>query len=524
VARADDDGDDVHGPGDESAFSDADLDADWDDDVEDLTEPGDPEFWADDTRVDPALRRRRRLGNVLVVLGALTGLLAIAYVVDMLMEVGDVPRGVTVAGVEIGGLDRAEAQDRLRRELEPLVTRPVVVRAGESEASFDPAEAGLGVDWAATVEQAGAQPWLPWERFGSFFGGRELDLVTTVDDRSLRIALGRLAQERLNRPAIEGGIAFRPDGDDGGVRAYAIEPRAGVRLSDLEAAVAEIRAHWPQVERIDVAVETVRPKLTSEAVHTVLDGTIRPLLAGPVVLRGDGGESVLLPEDFRRALVVEVRPLDDGDGNAGDGGESAGGEDDGAGRAILAVTLKPDVLRGAVQGELDDTERPARDAALVFRAGVPEVVPSVPGVRIDWERTFAGLIEAVASAPEDRREVPVLYQPVEPSVRTADVQALGITDVLATARSAGHSPEELAGMGTALGRLNGAVVRSGETVDLSAYGAPPPLEAVLRDALAQAGLHVTEQGTVRNDTGAAVAVHAAATTSTVQVTVWGTPT
>ncbi|EHY89561.1 peptidoglycan binding domain-containing protein [Saccharomonospora azurea] len=457
------------------------------------------------TWVVPDLRWRRRLGNALVALGALTGLLAIVYVVDLLTEFGDVPRGVTVAGVDIGGLDRDEAQDLLRRDLGPLVQRAVELRAGEVEASFDPAEAGLGVDWAATVERAGGQPWSPWDRITSLFGGREVPLVTTVDDHAVRVALGRLAQERINRPAVDGGIAFRPSGDaDGGVEPYAIEPRAGLRLSDLGAAVSAVRAHWPSARPVDVPFEVVRPTLTREAVHSVLDGTVRPLLAGPILLRGDGGESVLLPEDVRKALAVEVRARPDVP-------------------ATLAVTLDDAVLRGAVQGELGRTERPARDAALLFRGGIPEVVPSVPGVRIDWERTFAGLVEHVSTAPADQRRVDVLYQPVEPSVSTQDVQALGITDVVGTASTTGHSPAELGDVNAVLATLNGVLVLPGEVFDVTAYAPTPPWEGVLRDALRQAGLDVRDGQPVTNDTGTAIAVHASATGSTVRATVWGTP-
>ncbi|CAM2781168.1 peptidoglycan binding domain-containing protein [Saccharomonospora xinjiangensis] len=451
-------------------------------------------------RVSRGSRWRRGVGNALMAFGALTGLLAVAYLADVIVGFGDVPRGVTVAGVDIGGLGKDDAQAALRRELGSLVTRLVTVRAGDAEAPLDPAGAGLGVDWAATVARAGAQPWLPWERLGALFGGRELPLVTTVDEQAARAELSRVARERLNRPAVDGGIAFRNTApqeghDDGGVVPQAIEPRFGTEVSDLDAAVAALKEHWPRAPRIDVPVRMLRPKLTSEAVHTALEETVRPLLSGPILLRGDGADSVLLPEDVRKALGFEIR--------------------DGAGGASLEVTLDHAVLSSAVLGELGTTERRARDAALVFRNGIPVVVPSVRGTRIDWERTFAGMARTVSQA----REVTVHYNAVEPAVTTGDVRALGIEEVLATASAHGHSPEDIAAVDVA--GLNGIVVKPGETFEISAHATATPLERVLREALHQAGLSVDE-GRAVNDTGNAVAVHAAVSGSTITATVWGT--
>ncbi|WP_298180382.1 peptidoglycan binding domain-containing protein [Saccharomonospora sp.] len=373
------------------------------------------------TRVRPIRRLQRGVGNLLVVLGALTGLLAVAYVVDFVASAGEVPRGVTVNGVAIGGLGKQEAEKVLRRELGPRVAEPIELRADETVVPLDPREAGLTVDWSATVERAGQQPWNPWTRVMSFFRDRETPLVTVVDEQATWAALSDLADRRINRSPLDGGIGFQAgssdadeqdaqgaqgdQGDQGAVRPYAIEPRAGVRVSHLDTVVEAVRSRWPLLGRVDVPVESIEPRLTSRAVHTVLEETVRPLLAGPILLRGDGVESVLLPQDIRRAFEFEIR---DGE---------------------LHVALDHAVLRAAVSTELQSGEKPARNAALVFGvAGVfgdgdSGVLPSEPGRRIDWDRTFAGLTQAVTRPMEPgRREAPVVYDTVEPAVTTDDLQ------------------------------------------------------------------------------------------------------
>ncbi len=66
------------------------------------------------------------------------------------------------------------------------------------------------------------------------------------------------------------------------------------------------------------------------------------------------------------------------------------------------------------------------------------------------------------------------------------------------------------------------MVKPGETVGLQAYAAPPPWLAVVEEAARRAGLSVTEDHRITNDTETAVAVHVWSTATTVRVTLWGT--
>src|SRR6202012_2399045 len=81
--------------------------------VERPRDPGDDGVPDDggSTTTGGSRRTRKRL---LIGGGALVGLLALLYVVDLLVSATDVPRGVTVAGVEIGGMNRLAAENALR--------------------------------------------------------------------------------------------------------------------------------------------------------------------------------------------------------------------------------------------------------------------------------------------------------------------------------------------------------------------------------------------------------------------------
>ena len=76
---------------------------------------------------------------------------------------GDVPRGTSVLGIDIGGLDRSDAAARLHAGLDgkPALDQPITVHvtgdsAEAADAQVTPDQVGLGVDIDATVAAAEA--------------------------------------------------------------------------------------------------------------------------------------------------------------------------------------------------------------------------------------------------------------------------------------------------------------------------------------------------------------------------------
>ena len=116
----------------------------------------------------------------------------IAYATDLVMSQGQVPRGVKVGGVSIGGMSKTSADTMLRNELGDKVREPVSINAGDMTSSLDPTMSGLRVDWDQTIENAGHQPKNPWTRIESFWKTREVGIVNDVDEGSLDNALQRV--------------------------------------------------------------------------------------------------------------------------------------------------------------------------------------------------------------------------------------------------------------------------------------------------------------------------------------------
>lgn len=391
-----------------------------------------------------ASRTRRLLGRLFLGIGAATVVFVVLYAADLLASIGDVPRGVTVAGVEVGGLDRAEAESVLRRELATRLLDPIPVRAGDVDTTLDPVFAGLGVDWSATVAGAGAQPLNPVTRVLSFFTEREVGVSPTVDIESLRTALRELAQQRVDRTVREGGIAFGKPGD-GSVRPFVIEPRAGQRLTDVHVAASVVLRDWLDADRLDLPVRVLEPKVASRSLHATLDETVAPAVSGPMRVVGDGASAILRPEEISDAL--EFSPTD-------------GGE--------LRVTPRDSVLRAALRPDLRDTEREPKSARIVFRGGSPEVDPSRTGRTIDWNRTLDPFLE-VAKREGEQRLLAVAYRTSQPETTTEEAAALGITEVVGEFTTGGFAATAERNLGTIAEAVNGTLVPPGRTYSLDGH-------------------------------------------------------
>jgi len=386
---------------------------------------------------------KRFVGRVLMITGGVLALGVVLYTIDLMTSAGDVPRGVVVSGVDVGGMSQADAEAKLRRELASRLAQPVLLSAGDVRATLDPLASGLGVDWPSTLAQAGHQPLDPVARVESFFVKRQVDVVTRTDQKALEQAVSQLAQTRLNHPATEGDIGFRPiPGSDGGVSAFAVEPRDGQTLTDVTGAADLIKSRWLDRTSIQLPVDYAPVLATSQGVHATLDQFVTPAISGPVALHGDGADAVLKPSGIAAAL--RFAPRSDG---------------------MLQASLDPATLQQSLAPELTPTERAGKDAQIVFTGDVPVVQPSEDARKIDWSATFAPLT-AVLVEP-DGRDLTVRYRTSRPQLTTEDADGLGIREVVGEFTTGGLSGADGVNARTLANKVNGAVLRPGQTFSLT---------------------------------------------------------
>ncbi|WP_430334237.1 VanW family protein [Rhodococcus sp. ACT016] len=382
----------------------------------------------------------RRWVKYAAVAGGVVAVGVIAYAVDWVVSADRVPRGVTVAGVDIGGQSTATAEETLRAALGSRVDRPVPVRAGNTDSEIVPAQAGVGIDWAATVEQAGEQPINPFTRLASLFTDHEIGVVSTVDDAALASAMGGV-QQATDRAPREGNVVFE------GTRVVPVAPLPGQRL-DVEAAEDTFVDQWAFGTTVDLPVDTVDVTVTQAGVDAAVRDVATPAVATDVVVTGKDGAVATLPRD-QIGKVLTFAP----DGGGG-----------------LSPQYNVEAATAILAPQLVSTEIKPKDAQITLTSGSPQVVPSVTGEMVQWPKTLEPL-PALLAAP-GARTTPAVYEPAEPALTTEGAKALGIREVIGEFTTGGFEYASGVNIRLAASAIDGAIVKPGETFSFDAQTGP----------------------------------------------------
>lgn len=389
---------------------------------------------ADEVGAGERRRRRRVPRTVLAVLGLLV-VAGVAYGIDLVTSRGDVPRGTTVAGTDVGGASPAEAESTLRAALQPRTSAPLQLTAGDVDTTLDPATAGLGIDWPATLAKAGAQPLNPWTRITSFSSSRDLSIVTSTDRTALDAAVQGL-RATLDRKAVEGAVRFD------GATPVAVRPASGQALR-TDVATQKIADEWFTGQQIDLPVVATPVAVSRKAVDAAVALATRAVSAPLVVTGQEEARATLNPDQIAAALTFAA----EGDG--------------------LRPALDVAALTEKLRPQLVDTETKGRDAQVRLGGGGPEVVPSVDGQLVDWTKTLTG--DPLKLVTGEQRTVKAAYAVTPPEFTTAQANALGIKEVIGEFTTGGFADASGVNIRLAAQEIQGALVQPGAVFSLNGY-------------------------------------------------------
>jgi vancomycin resistance protein YoaR len=344
---------------------------------------------------------RRRLVFLLLSLVATAVVLGLVFAGSPTTLAG----GVTIDGIDVGGLEAADARALLQRRSHALANRPVLFVAGGKRYSIRPVELGVEPDWKAAVASAQRQG----DGFGPLRGFKRLDVqvfgadVTppiSVLSGALDYQLGLIAKE-VNRPPRNAAVVRR------GLKIVVVPARAG-RVLDRQAAARTIVHELASLERtsahVDLPFRTRAPRVRAAALARAARQA-RIALSGPVRLEL-GKTRWLIP----RAKLAQLLELPAG------------------GRTSLALGGP------AAQSWLvklgKRVEKPAHDATFIVHSSHVSVVPAQPGTRLN----AIGAADAVLAAALARRpalriaQLPVQEQPAKLSTDAA--RAMRISSIV----------------------------------------------------------------------------------------------
>ncbi|HEX6675797.1 MAG TPA: L,D-transpeptidase [Actinomycetes bacterium] len=203
---------------------------------------------------------------------ALAGVLAVLLLLGGAMVAGAwasgpsdrILAGVTVAGLDVGGMTRDEAVRAVNAHLKPSLNRPIMVRIGSKSFRMTPAGVGRGRSVDQAVDQALTGPRL--SLFGSFWHRvvkrpvtMDVEAAGTRQDQRVAKFVGRIAAAVAVAP-VDAAFELR----DGEVLKQ--HARSGRALDQDAATKALIKVlGQPNRSEVKLRLQAVAPKVTDAA-------------------------------------------------------------------------------------------------------------------------------------------------------------------------------------------------------------------------------------------------------------------
>jgi vancomycin resistance protein YoaR len=419
-----------------------------------------------------------------VVLALVLGLALLAggaYVAAYLAAGDRVPVGTTVAGVDIGGHDPASATRLLRDQLSSRATTPFTVVVNGRAQQVAPAQVGLDVDYAATVRKAGAaRSWRPSRLWRYYTDGTSYEPVVTFDQGRLARLLKRL-DDTDGRTPTDGAVVFRH-------QTFTVRPpRTGLTVDPKAAGTAFWNAYLTQQPSVQLPMSPVAPAIDTAAVDRFVRRFANPAMASAVTLRFGHTPVRLSPSEYGDLLTARR-----------------------AGNRLRPAVDAAALIRAA-RAELRGTrsQRPV-PATVELVDGQPRVVRAQPGITYARQAVGSALLRAIVA---DGRTASVRPSLTRPSFTTADARRLGIHRKVATFTVPLPRGAQEREVRTAVRRLDGTVLKPGESLSLRGLLGRATPGGAGGDALATSvfnaawlgGLRVTDHAPPRTFTGSAPA-------------------
>ncbi len=332
------------------------------------------------------------------------------YLVDRTANRGEVPRNVSVVGLDVGGLSREDALVVVRTYESELQSQPATFVVSESEFDLDPLAVGLSADVEEAVETALSQRsgglvrgFLPWVR--GFTDLVDIDLAVSIDEDAVEDHLAEWEQDAIENPAYEGSVEIV-----NGEIAYEY-PRIGERV-DTPTAVAIVDTVLTEPERDITALPLTDsvPELTTADIDDAV-ATLRRMVARPVVLHNEDRNVVLTvsPSEISSATVVEVvrnSPVE------------------------VKISLDVDEVATILEPHREKLELPPvnADFEVDIETNKVTIIPSQNGTEIDPDAAAAELLEAATSGTATGRLI--FAEGAEPEFTTAAAEAFGPLDLV----------------------------------------------------------------------------------------------
>jgi vancomycin resistance protein YoaR len=386
-----------------------------------------------------------------------------------LVNIGRIFPGVSVAGVDVSGLNHKDAT----LKIQPALTFPdhgrIVLRAGQSIWIETPATLGMKLDPDATAQAAldfGRTRGLIDNIYDQLNAGQVGVVVAPVilfDQRVAYTYLQNLALS-VDKPVTEASLVIN------GLDVTSQPGRVGYKL-DIESSLVYLHAQMRLFRDGEV------PLVVQEQAPQVLDASAqadvaRRLLSAPFIINlpdaqsGDPGPWQIKPADL--APMLRVGRLGSGPGSQ------------------YVVQFDNDMLQTLLQSIAKQVDRPEADARFTFDEQTGQLQPtkaSLIGLQVDLRSSMDEIQKAVGAG---QSSATLHVNTMQPKVAdTATGQQLGITQLVSsqTTYFYGSSDARQKNIQTAAANFNGLLVAPGATFSMGQYMGDVSLDTGYAEAL-----------------------------------------
>jgi len=373
--------------------------------------------------------------------------------------------GVSVAGIDIGGMSRQEIINAVNIQAAIHLSRPITIRAGNNEAwTFTGQQLGLQVDVVATTDKAyqiGRSGNLLIDmltHLSLFFTPRNIDPIILYNSDPTKAVLKQLT-DVVNYPPQNAGLVIHTANN------IKIIPAQRGRLLHIDATQPLIEAaifSGDTQHEVDAFTQEVIPAVTDEKIAG-LYRQVQTLLGSPFVFSfntsTDAGEWQLTPDEIASMINIIENP-------------------DANGEPQFAIELDHQKLAPYVEEFARVINIEPSDARLKFDEEKEELVVlqhSRDGRTLDVEATYAQVAAAVAIG-NHHINLPVQLAP--PTVSSSDINSLGIKELVSESTSyfKGSSEGRMRNIALAASKFDGVVVPPGKIFSFNEHLGPVTAE------------------------------------------------
>ncbi|HEX2194151.1 MAG TPA: VanW family protein [Candidatus Limnocylindria bacterium] len=356
------------------------------------------------TLLAPGSPRRGFLLGFLATLAAGIMIVATASIAVSVMNTGRVMPGVRVAGVEIGGLDRGAAGQRLLAALPSLAEGSVVVEVGGASVEVRFAELGRSYDVDAMISSAYGVA-----RSGDLVSDAVARLRVLAVPASVPVVVSTEGGSGVETVVAQIVDRFEAEASDAAIsyeagEGFAVEEAVTGSQLDVESLRSQLlssTATTASQVTISVPTQTIRPEITTDEAADAADEA-NAIAGAPLTLRA--GDEAYRIGTARLADLISF--------------EEASGS--------VSVRLNEQAIGRMVRPLAPAVARAPQDAAYEWGSGgITGVVPAVNGQELDVRASVRAVADVLRErgAGAARRAVPLAVTTSAPALTTQAAQA-----------------------------------------------------------------------------------------------------